>query len=116
MDWDTNGANCVLRPPGCRHGRGARCLGARFWDIPARLRGHAVSGSPGGGREALTDYRTGRDVPEIAVGAEQLGLAARDARRIDKPADASEAVDSALVAISIERSANNLDTPGLRAR
>jgi hypothetical protein len=110
IDWDTNGRNQCTTPAGLPTWQGRTMSYTEVIGYTRGLRGLLYQKS-GRNIEASGDYRAAAAMyPKSPWAYNNLAwlLATRD--EFNKPADASQAVDSALTAISIERSVNNLDT------
>lgn len=110
IDWDTNGRNQCSTPAGLPAWQGRTMSQSEVLGYTRGLRGLLYQKS-GRNLEALNDYRVAATMyPESPWAYNNLAWLLATRAEFDKPADASEAVDSALVATLIERSANNLDT------
>lgn len=110
MDWDTNGRSQCTTPPGQPAWQGRTMSRTEVLGYTRGLRGLLLE-KKGRNKEAATDYRAAAKMyPQSPWAPNNLAWLLATRAEFDKPAEAGEAVDYALRAVSIERDANNLDT------
>lgn len=110
IDWDTNGREQCATPTGLPAWQGRTMARGEVLGYARGLRGLQYQ-KTGRNVEALNDYRSATAMyPKSPWAHNNLAWLLATRAEFDKPADAREAIDSALAAISIERAANHLDT------
>ncbi|MBY0235335.1 MAG: hypothetical protein K2W93_10160 [Burkholderiaceae bacterium] len=110
MDWDTNGRAQCTTPSGQPAWQGRTMSRVEVLGYTRGLRG-LLQQKRGRNQEAAVDYRDAAKMyPQSPWAPNNLAWLLATRAEFDKPAEAGEAVDNALRAVSIERDANNLDT------
>ena len=112
IDWDTNGRSQCTTPTGQPAWQGRAMSRVEVLGYTRGLRG-LLQQKAGRNVEAATDYRAAAKMyPQSPWAPNNLAWLLATRLQFDKPAEAIEAVQNALRAVSIERDPNNLDTLG----
>lgn len=112
IDWDTNGRVQCTTPPNQPAWQGRTMSRVEVLGYTRGLRG-LLQQKAGRNAEAATDYRVAAKMyPQSPWAPNNLAWLLATRAQFDDPAEASEAVDNALRAVSIETDANSLDTLG----
>lgn len=110
IDWDTNGREQCVTPSGLPSWQGRTMSRMEILGYIMAIRG-SLNQKSGRVLEALTDYRDSVAMyPRSPFAHNNLAWLLATRPEFHEPARAREAVERAMAAVSIERSANNLDT------